>query len=405
MASSTLYFWWGKNQLGHWVRGRMHAPSAHTLRSALRNQRVRVCGHVGLPDQLRLLLRPEWPQQLSNQDLTRLSRQLATLMQAGLPLLQSLRLMTLGVEQQPMGQLAAFLSQKIEAGCALHEAMRSVPRFDDTYCQLIAAGEASGQLERILLRLAVHREKSEALARRLRSALIYPCIILVVGLGVTVLLLSFVVPAFEHMFQNMGAELPALTQVVLGLSRLITAHGHWLTLGGVCVFGLVRRVLQTRWGREAWDRGRLALPLLRPLTQHAQCARWCRTLSTLLQAGIPIDEALDHLGRVVDHSRYQSATHDLRRQLTQGQALSQGLSQHPRLFDPLLVQMCLIGEESGTLDAMMERQAEHHEQAVDTLTQRLATLLEPSIMVVLGLTMGTLVLAMYWPIFQMGQLL
>ena len=404
-ASSKTYLWWGKDRQGCWTRGRQAAASSQALKHTLMLQKIRVCAHVLLPPGLDLKL--GWSKRrMCAHDVTLLSRQLATLLQAGLPLLQSLQLMMQGAERQPSGQLARFLSQRIETGETLSQAMRTHGLFDDIFCHLIAAAESSGQLDRMLEHLAAHREKSEALSRRLRSALIYPGIISLVGCVVSALLLTFVVPAFEQIFNSVGGDLPALTQFVLNLSRWLNAYGPWLVLLIAGLFVAVRHGIQnTEPGQRAWDVCRLRLPLLRSLTQHALSARWCRTLATLLQAGVPIDDALLQLQQVLDHRHYRLATQVIHSQVTQGWAVSKGLHEYPDLFDSMLIQMCRVGEESGTLDAMLARMADHHEQAVDTLTQRLTTLLEPSIMVILGLTMGTLMLAMYWPIFQIGQVL
>lgn len=400
------FIWCGKNQMGQWVKGQMRTVSADSLRHTLMTQRIRMCVALRVPLGLQPLFTAEPNHSLKPRELTPWVRQLATLLQAGLPLLQSLRLMAQGVEQQARGQVALALSRHIEAGHSLSDALRDHGLFDPTFHQMIEAGELSGQLDRMLQRLALHREKSDALQRRLRAALLYPCIILTVGILVSALLLGFVVPAFEQMFQSMGGDLPWLTQIVLRISRGLINHGGSLALLALLVFfGLHYARMHTTWGQRVWDKLRLKLPILSALTRHAQSARWCRTLSTLLQSGIAIDQALTQIQRVMDHGDYRLATQRIHDQLTRGLALSRALSAHPQLFDSLLIQMCAVGEESGTLDTLLAQMAEHHEQAVDALTQRLATLLEPTIMLVLGLTMGTLVLAMYWPIFEIGQIL
>lgn len=405
------YLWIGKDARGHWVKGRATAERASTLHALLRKQRIRVCLCLRSPLWLSAWLTEEGQQQralatLRATDITRLSRQLTTLLHAGLPLLQSLRLMQQGATPPAYSQLLQKLAAHIEAGQALNEAMRRYPVFDSTFCHLIAAGEHSGQLDVILARLATHRENTHALQARLRSALTYPTIVVCMGVVVSGLLLGFVVPTFEQTFHQMGAELPVLTQWVLRASRALTTHGPELTaIVGLGIWALRHALTQTLRGQRLRDAWRLRLPIWKTLTQHAQCARWCRTLSTLLSAGIPIHEALQQLTQVMDHRAYQAATQDLQQRITQGHALSQSLNAYPHLFDPMLVQMCAVGEESGTLDTLLARLAEHHEAAVDDWTQRLGTLIEPSLMVILGVTIGTLVLAMYWPLFEIGQAL
>ena len=340
---------------------------------------------------------------LSATDKAHFTRQLSTLLQAGLPLLQALHLMGRGLPAGPLRRLLRQLAQAIESGQSLSQALRQHGDIEPIFCNLIAAGESGGQLDTVLSRLSLHLDKAIALRRSLRSALVYPTAVVAVGGIVAVLLLVGVVPAFEGMFQSLGAPLPALTRWVLDLSRGLQQHGPWGLLALAGMGSGLARWGQTPAGRRAWDRQRLRWPVWRTLTRHAEAARWCRTLAILLSAGVAIHEALDSTAEVLSHGSYRRACRHIRQQLTQGQALSDALAQHPALFDPLLVQLCAVGEESGTLDTMLARMADHHEQHVDAQVARLATLLEPAIMLVLGVMLGTLVMAMYWPIFQLGQ--
>jgi len=344
-------------------------------------------------------------QRLQTEDMAHFARQLTTLLQAGLPLLQALHLMARGRGPDPMRRLLRGLARDIESGHSLSQALHAQGDFEAIFCNLVAAGESGGQLDEMLARLALHLDKSLSLRRALRSALVYPCAVLLVGATVTTLLLIAVVPAFEGIFQALGAPLPWLTQWVLDASRGLQQHGPLLLLGATVGLGLWQRWRQTPAGQRAWDRQRLRWPIWRTLTRHAEAARWCRTLSTLLSAGVAIHEALDSTAEVLSHRAYRRACRHIRQQLTQGQALSDSLARYPALFDPLLVQLCAVGEESGTLDTMLARMAEHHEQQVDDQVSRLATLLEPAIMLLLGVMLGTLVMAMYWPMFQLGQVL
>ena len=350
---------------------------------------------------------PGWRrrERLQTQDIAHFTRQLTTLLQAGLPLLQALHLMGRGLPSGPLRRLLRRLARAIESGRSLSQALRAEADFEPIFCNLVAAGESGGQLDTLLSRLTLHLDKSIALRRALRSALVYPAAVVTVGATVAVLLLVAVVPAFESIFQTLGAPLPELTRWVLGMSRLLQQHGLLALLTMGLIGGWLSRWRQTAAGQRAWDRQRLRWPIWRTLTRHAEAARWCRTLSTLLSAGIAIHEALDSTRDVLSHSEYRRACRHIRRQLTQGHALSDTLAQHPDLFDPLLVQLCAVGEESGTLDTMLARMADHHEQQVDEQVSRLATLLEHAIMLVLGVMLGTLVMAMYWPIFQLGQVL
>jgi type IV pilus assembly protein PilC len=259
-------------------------------------------------------------------------------------------------------------------------------------------------LDNMLERLAHHLEKSEALRTTIRSALIYPSAVLAIAGLVLMLILVFVVPAFQNIFASFGAELPWLTQVVISLSEAIQRYGLWLlALTGLAVWWLKRQVQQRILWRRHVHRMLLRLPIAGPLTRHACTARWTRTLATLFSAGVPLTEALDAVQGVTGHVLFQEATQTIQAQLIQGQALSLALEGSEGLFPPMVVQMCAIGEESGALDHMLEKTAEHYEREVDSTVARLSTLLEPFIMVVLGLLIGGLVMALYLPIFQLGQ--
>jgi type IV pilus assembly protein PilC len=259
-------------------------------------------------------------------------------------------------------------------------------------------------LDTMLDRLANHLEKSEALRTTIRSALTYPSAVLAIAGLVLVLILVFVVPAFQNIFASFGAELPWLTQVVIALSEGLKRYGLWLlALTGLAVWWLKRQVqLRTEW-RRFLHRVLLRIPIAGPLTRNACTARWTRTLATLFAAGVPLTEALDAVQGVTGHLQFQEATRDIQAQLIQGQSLSRAIEGTEELFPFMVVQMCAIGEESGALDHMLEKTAEHYEREVDSTVARLSTLLEPFIMVVLGLLIGGLVMALYLPIFQLGQ--
>ena len=259
-------------------------------------------------------------------------------------------------------------------------------------------------LDTMLERLANHLEKSEALRTTIRSALIYPSAVLTIAGLVLVLILVFVVPAFQNIFASFGAELPWLTQAVIALSEGLQRYGLWLlTLTGLSAWGLKQLIARrTDWQRYL-HRLLLRIPIAGPLTRHACTARWTRTLATLFAAGVPLTEALEAVQSVTNHLLFQAATQSIQAQLIQGQSLSHALDSTDDLFPPMVVQMCAIGEESGALDHMLEKTAEHYEREVDSTVARLSTLLEPFIMVVLGLLIGGLVMALYLPIFQLGQ--
>lgn len=392
----VLYAWQGMNQHGQKVSGRQTAPSLSALRLQLTQQRIRLLSvHRHL----------QWQSnRLKPSEITSFARQLATLLEAGIPLLQSLQVISRGHPHSATQAMVVELQSRIEAGHALHQALRLQQGFDPLFCNLVHVGEMTGALAPLLARIATHREKSEALRRTLRSAMTYPLAVLVVAGVVAGVLLAFVVPAFEAMFASFGAELPRLTRWLMAASAAWQRDGVTGLLGaGVGVLGC-RRWLFThpRW-QQAWQRMLLRLPVSGHLVRHACMARWSRTLATLLNAGIPLIEGLTAVTHVTGNLHYAVATQAVHGQLMHGHSLASALAQHADLFQPMLIQMCDIGEASGTLDHMLDKAADHFESSVSHAVAQLSVLVEPLLMVVLGLLIGGMVLALYLPMFQMGQ--
>lgn len=397
------FAWRGVNREGEIQSGVLHAHTSEEVSHEMKQQRIRVTRiqrQFDLPSWLQLKTQPR----ISARDITQFTRQLATLLHAGVPLLQAFDILDRGEGNATLKSLIRELRSQIEGGVALNQALRQHPAFDALYCNLVAVGELAGMLDTMLERLAHHLEKSEALRTTIRSALIYPSAVLAIAGIVLVLILVFVVPAFQNIFASFGAELPWLTQVVIALSEGLQHYGLGV-LALICLVAwwLKRQVQQRTLWRRHVHRVLLRLPIAGPLTRHACTARWTRTLATLFAAGVPLTEALDAVQGVTGHVLFQEATQNIRAQLIQGQALSRALEGTEDLFPPMVVQMCAIGEESGALDHMLEKTAEHYEREVDSTVARLSTLLEPFIMVVLGLLIGGLVMALYLPIFQLGQ--
>lgn len=399
--AEALFLWRGIDREGRFVQGEMPAPNSAAVKDALKRQRIRatrISRKLSLPGPL------QGNSRVSHQDVTRLTRQLATLLQAGVPLLQAFDIMGRGIRHNALQRMVQDIRQHIEGGQALHQALQRHAVFDTMFCNLVAAGEMAGMLDTLLDRIAQHREKTEALRSSLRSALVYPTAVLVIALIVMALLLSFVVPAFEGIFKSFNAELPALTRFVIGLSSGWQRHG-WAALLGVLVSiwtlkKWARRSQTLQWRLHGWI---LQLPIAGPLVRQACMARWTRTLATLFAAGITLTDALDAVKGVTGNLRYQNATETMHTQLMRGRSLGQALEEVDGLFSPLVVQMCAIGEESGALDRMLDKTAAHYEQEVAATVAKLSTLMEPFIMVVLGLLIGGLVVALYLPIFQLGQ--
>lgn len=397
------FAWRGVNRQGEIQSGVLQANSPEEVSHVLKQQRIRatrIQRQFDLPSWLQL----KRQSRISSGDITQFTRQLATLLHAGVPLLQVFDILDRGESNAALKCLIRELRTQVEGGVALNQALRQHTAFDSLYCNLVAVGELAGMLDTILERLANHLEKSEALRTTIRSALIYPSAVLAIAGLVLVLILVFVVPAFQNIFASFGAELPWLTLVVIALSEAIQHYGLLLLAAtGLAAWRLKRLVAQrTNW-RRYLHRLLLRIPIAGQLTRNACTARWTRTLATLFAAGVPLTEALGAVQGVTGHVLFQEATQSIQAQLIRGQSLSHALKSNDGLFPPMVVQMCAIGEESGALDHMLEKTAEHYEREVDSTVARLSTLLEPFIMVVLGLLIGGLVMALYLPIFQLGQ--
>lgn len=397
------YAWRGVDREGKVVTGNMTAISPEAVRNQLKQQRIRatrIQRQYEFPKWLKL----QTEARISTRDITQFTRQLATLLHAGVPLLQAIHLLERGESKATLQSILHDLHRDIEAGMALSQALQQHASFDALYCNLVAVGELTGMLDTMLERLANHLEKSEALRMSIRTALVYPTAVLSIAVSVTVLILLFVVPAFQNIFASFGAELPRLTRWVIALSEAIEDYGLLLLGVGIASVWGLKWQLNKRWHWRHHVHGwLLRTPIAGPLTRHACTARWTRTLATLFSAGVPLADALEAVQGVTRHLWFQVATQNIRQQLIQGHALSHALDSTEGLFPNMVVQMCAIGEESGALDHMLEKTAEHYEREVDSTVARLSTLLEPFIMVVLGLLIGGLVMALYLPIFQLGQ--
>ncbi|MDR0780830.1 MAG: type II secretion system F family protein [Pseudomonadales bacterium] len=395
-----VFHWQGRDGRGVAQHGEITAQSralakAQLLRQglcALRVQRK----HTALA----------WRGGIKARDIALFTRQLATMLKAGLPLVQSFDLTAQSLDAGTLRERVMQLREAVASGEPFSTVLRRHPRdFDELYCNLVAAGEASGELDVLLERLARHLEHAAALKARVAKALRYPCIVLSVALVVTALLLVKVVPAFAATFADLGAELPALTRHVLQLSTW--AQTWWPALAGAA-FGAVllwRAARQRSRGFREWcERRLLQLPALGSVVKLAALARFCRTLATTFAAGLPLVEALNASAGATGNSVYRAAVLHARGELATGVRLSRALQQSV-LFPPLLVQLVVVGEESGTLDTLLARGADIYANEADALAETLTALLEPLIMAVLGAVVGTLLLALYLPLFQLGNVL
>lgn len=397
-STTSVYLWNGTDSQGRAMAGELSAASPALIRAQLRKQGI-------APTRVRRKPRG-WlrrGQRLRARDIALLTRQLATLLQAGVPLLQSFEIIAESFEQPRMRQLLASLKRDIEAGSSLATALRRHPRhFDPLYCNLVDAGEQAGALDTLLERVAIYKEKSETLKARLKKAMVYPIAVIAVAVAVSSILLLKVVPQFQSLFAGFHAELPLLTQWVIALSHFIQQQGG-LLLGACLLGGLATRLAYRRSARlrDSLDVGLLQLPLAGPLLHKSAVARYARTLATTFAAGVPLVQALDSVAGASGNSVFRHAVERIRQQVGSGMQLNFAM-RTSGVFPTMAVQMTAIGEESGTLDHLLEKVANHYEAEVDNLVDSLTSLMEPLIMVILGGIVGALVVAMYLPIFQLG---
>lgn len=341
-----------------------------------------------------------------NSDITLFSRQVATMVQAGVPLVQSLSIIAEGTVNPAMASLVSKIRIDLETGSSFSVALRKYPKhFGELFCNLVAAGETAGALDTILERIAVYLEKSESLKRKIKKALYYPAAVVVIAAVVTVILLLKVVPTFRDMFKSFGAELPAFTQFVLNISDLLQQHGISVILGLGAIIGLlVYSYKKNQKFRHSLERLSLKVPVIGPLLQKSSVARFARTLATTTAAGVPITEALDSVAKATGNIVYVTAIRRIKEGLAMGQQINVAMKK-TGVFPPMVVQMIAIGEESGALEKMLTKIANIYEEEVDVAVDGLTTLLEPFIMIILGIIVGGLVIAMYLPIFKMGSII
>lgn len=343
---------------------------------------------------------------ISQQDITVFTRQLATMMKAGLPLMQAFEIVARGHSNPAMTQLLMTIRSDVEQGSSMGKAFAKHPKyFDRFYCNLISAGEAGGVLEHLLDKLALYKEKTQAIKKKVKSALTYPIAVIVVAIALVLVMMMFVLPSFGKIYEGMGAELPWLTQQMMNLSDFFVAYGWVIILalvGSVVAFVKIHErspAVQKRV--DAWL---LKMPIFGSIVRKATIARWARTTASLFAAGVPLVEALDSVAGAAGNILYEEATREIRSKVNQGMSLTSGM-QSTELFPNMVLQMASIGEESGSLDDMLNKAAEFYEDEVDNAVAQLSSLMEPIIMVVLGSIIGVILVAMYLPLFSMGDVL
>jgi type IV pilus assembly protein PilC len=391
------FAWEGRDKRGARIKGRSLAPDEQTLRAELRRQGV-------APSKIRKQRQAGRGGKVNPGDIAVFSRQLATMLAAGIPLVQAFEIVGAGHEKPSMQKLILDVKADIEGGTSLHEALGKHPLyFDDLYVNLVEAGEQAGALESLLDKIATYKEKTEALKKKIKKALFYPAAVIAVAVIVTVVLLVFVIPQFESLYKGFGADLPAFTQFVIHLSQMVQHDGIYIAavLGGAgwAFFYFKKR---SRAMREFLDRLILRLPIVGPILNKAAIARYARTLSTMFAAGVPLVEALDSVAGATGNIVYENAVRRMRDEVSTGQRLQRAMEQ-TGLFPNMVNQMIAVGEESGSLDEMSGKVATFYEQEVDNAVDAMSSLLEPLIMMILGVLVGGLVIAMYLPIFKLAS--
>ena len=389
------FAWEGKDKAGKVVRGEMRAAGENMVQASLRRQGVTVnkvkkqkLGGGG---------------KISQKDVALFTRQMATMMKAGVPLLQAFDIVSKGASNPAVAKLLVDIKTEVETGSSLAQAFRKYPLyFDALYCNLVAAGEAAGILEQLLDRLAIYKEKTLAIQSKIKSALFYPVSIIVVAIVITAVIMIFVIPAFKSVFSSFGADLPAPTLIIMGISDWTVANWYIVfpAMGGA-VYGFLEAWKRSLAVQIFMDRISLKAPVFGSLLRKAAIARWTRTLSTMFAAGVPLVEALDSVGGASGNYVYLQATIKIKQEVSTGTSLTVAMT-NSAVFPSMVIQMCMIGEETGALDAMLGKVADFFEAEVDDAVEALSSLMEPIIMVVLGTLIGGMVVAMYLPIFKLG---
>ena len=391
-----VFEWEGKDRKGKQVRGEIRAASENIVQASLRRQGV-------LPTKIKKRSTRSG-KAIKPKDIAIFTRQFATMMKAGVPLLQTFDIVGRGNPNPSVTKLLSDIRADVETGTALSSAFRKYPKyFNALYCNLIEAGETAGILEALLDRLATYMEKTEAIKSKIKSALMYPIAVVVVAFVVVTIIMIFVIPAFKSVFSSFGADLPAPTLFVMAMSEFFVSY-WWLIFsvigGGIYFF-------MQAWQRNekmqmVMDRILLKVPVFGVLVEKSCVARWTRTLSTMFAAGVPLVEALDSVGGAAGNSVYLNATTNIQREVSTGTSLTTAMT-NASVFPSMVLQMCAIGEESGTIDHMLGKAADFYEAEVDDMVAGLSSLLEPIIIVFLGTLIGGIVVAMYLPIFKLGQ--
>lgn len=391
-----VFVWEGKTREGKSVRGEMRAASPTVVQSTLRRQGVTVTKTKKQSF--------GGGKSITDKDITLFTRQLATMMKSGVPLLQSFDIVGRGHSNPSVGKLLLDIKADVETGSSLSQAFRKYPMyFDALFCNLVQAGEQAGILDSLLDRLASYKEKILAIKGKIKSALFYPVAVIIFAFIITAVIMLFVVPAFKEVFKSFGADLPAPTLIVIAISDAFIDYWY-LIFGGIfgSIFGFIQAYKRSEAMQIAFDRYALRAPVFGDIIRKSTIARWTRTLSTMFAAGVPLVEALDSVGGASGNYVYKVGTKAIQSEVSTGTSLTNAMI-NSNLFPNMVTQMVAIGEEAGALDSMLSKVADFFEKEVDDAVEALSSLMEPMIMVFLGILIGGLVVAMYLPIFKLGS--
>jgi type IV pilus assembly protein PilC len=391
------FAWEGRDKRGQRIKGKSLAPDEAALRVELRRQGI-------APSRIRKQTQGVKGGKVNTADIAVFSRQLATMLASGIPMVQAFEIVGSGSDKPALQKLILDIKAEVEGGTSLHEALAKHPlHFDDLFVNLVEAGEQAGALETLLDKLATYKEKTEAMKKKVKKALFYPAAVIIVAIVVTIVLMVFVIPQFQSLFQGFGADLPAFTMFVIHISNAIRHQGIYIgMLVGAAIWTFFYFKKRSRKMREMLDRISLKVPVIGPILNKAAIARYARTLSTMFAAGVPLVEALESVAGATGNIVYEDAVRKMKDEVATGQRLQRAMEARG-IFPNMVVQMIAVGEESGSLDTMAAKVATFYEAEVDNAVDAMSSLLEPLIMVVLGVLVGGLVVAMYLPIFKLGQ--
>lgn len=397
----TTFVWEGVDRAGRKVQGENQAPSAAYISATLRRQGIK-------PVRIRKQSKPlfSFRKKVTPKDIAIITRQMATMIEAGIPIAQALDILARGHDNPAMREMLSSIRQDVEAGTNLSDALAKFPlQFDELYRNLVAAGEQSGTLDNLMDKIAAYKEKIEAIKGKIKSALFYPAAVIVVAFVVTAILMIFVIPQFEKLFKSFGGELPTLTQMVVDISEVFQEY-WWAIFGGLvgAVFFIAYSYKRSPKLQYSFDRVLLRFPIIGEIVRKATIARFTRTLATMFGAGVPLVDALESVAGATGNRVFHNATLEIRTSVSTGQQLATAMAAS-RLFPNMVLQMVAIGEESGELETMLSKVADFYEQEVDDAVNALSSLIEPLIMIILGVLIGGMVIAMYLPIFKMAAVL